>query len=379
MQQQTGEESRKRKRGTNEGGAEKRKDIAGNFVSEKTTSLMEESLKERGFIAERGFKKVITPFAEVLEKRGWQSLGEYREPGSASLVKEFFANMVEKEGKKVYVKGHWVEFSREEINKLFNLRVQKDGALFKKQIKEPKLQKIVDLLTVGKGEWKWTKKTPCRSIARGDLTEEVKVWFYFIKFVLLPSKHLSTVRREEEILLYALLKGYKINVGKIIEKSILGYSEGNCWGMIPHPETITMLCIQGGVDEEWGIEETYPRASPLTLTGVTKGPKNRGKNEKKETEEQKGNEGCTELKQWESLSQMQLEVQRSQSQFWSAPLELRQNRNEQIESSGQNCNHTELIEFLMSMRQEMKARDDQLRTQLQLREEYFDAELKRRD
>ena len=31
---------------------------------------------------------------------------------------------------------------------------------------------------------------------------------------------------------------------------------------------------------------------------------------------------------------------------------------------------------LMSMRHEMKVRDDQLRTQLQLREEYFDAELK---
>ena len=150
-------------------------------------------------------------------------------------MKEFFVNMVEKEGKKVYVRGHWAEFSREEINRLFNLRVQKDGAKFKKQIKEPKLQKIVDLLTVGKGEWKGTKKTPCRSIARGDLNEESKVWFYFIKSVLLPSKHLSTVRREEANLLYALLKGYKINVGKIIEKSILGYSEGNCRGMIPHP------------------------------------------------------------------------------------------------------------------------------------------------
>ena len=32
-------------------------------------------------------------------------------------------NMVEKKGKKVYVRGHWVEFSREEINRLFNLRV----------------------------------------------------------------------------------------------------------------------------------------------------------------------------------------------------------------------------------------------------------------
>ena len=68
---------------------------------------MEEILKERGFIIERGFKKAISPFfSEVLEKRGWQSLGEHREPGCASLVKEFFANMVEKEGKKVYVRGH---------------------------------------------------------------------------------------------------------------------------------------------------------------------------------------------------------------------------------------------------------------------------------
>ena len=75
----------------------------------------------------------------------------------------------------------------------------------------------------GKGEWKGIKKTPFKSISRGDLTEEAKVWFYFIRFVLMPSKHLSIVRREELILLYALLKGYKINVGKIIEKSILGY------------------------------------------------------------------------------------------------------------------------------------------------------------
>ena len=165
--------------------------------------------------------------------------------------------MVEKEGKGVYVIGHWVEFSREEINRLFNLRMQKDGSKFKKQLKEPEHQKIVDLLTTGKGKWNGIRKTPFKSIARVDLTEEAKVWFYFISYVLMPSKHLSTVRREEAILLYALLKGYKINVGKLIEKSILGYSERKCRGMIPHPATITRLCIQGGVDKEWGTEETY--------------------------------------------------------------------------------------------------------------------------
>ena len=76
---------------------------------------------------------------------------------------------------------------------------------------------------------------------------------------------------------------------------------------------------------------------------------------------------------------MQPEAQRSQSQFWNASPELRQTHQEQAESSGQNCNHIELIELLMSMRQEMKKRDNQLKTQLQNRDEYFDAELRRRD
>ena len=81
----------------------------------------------------------------------------------------------------------------------------------------------MELLTDGKGEWSSTKRNPYESIARGSLTEEANVWFYFIGSVLLPSKHLSIVHQEETILLYALLKGYKINVGKIIENSILNY------------------------------------------------------------------------------------------------------------------------------------------------------------
>ena len=101
--------------------------------------------------------------------------------------------------------------------------------------------------------------------------------------------------REEAILLYALLKGYRIDVGKMIENSILSYFEGKFKGMILHPVTITGLCIQGGVKKEWEMEETYPRVSPLTLTGITKGPKNRGKGKEIEKEEGKRKEGCIEL------------------------------------------------------------------------------------
>ena len=111
---QLGQESRKRKRG-----AEKVRSL----ISEKAAALMEKSLKDMGFIVERGFRKLTSSFVEMLEKRGWQSLGEHKEPGCAALVKEFFANMVEEEGKKVYVKGQWIDFSKEKINTLFNLKV----------------------------------------------------------------------------------------------------------------------------------------------------------------------------------------------------------------------------------------------------------------
>ena len=158
--------------------------------------------------------------------------------------------MVEKEGNRVYVRGHWINFSKKRINMLFNLKVQKDGSKFKKLLKEPEYQKMVDLLTAKKGKWKGTKKTLYKSIAREDLIEEAKVWFYFISSILLPSKHLSIVRRDEAILLYALLKGYKINVGKIIENYILSYSRSNCKGFIPHPVTITSLCLLGGIEAE---------------------------------------------------------------------------------------------------------------------------------
>ena len=56
--QQTIEESRKIKRGTDEAEAEQRKDRTRNFVSEEAKALMERSLKDRGFIAKRGFKSL---------------------------------------------------------------------------------------------------------------------------------------------------------------------------------------------------------------------------------------------------------------------------------------------------------------------------------
>ena len=66
-----------------------------------------------------------------------------------------------------------------------------------------------------------------------------------------------------------------MNVGSLIEGSIRGYHLINKRGLIPHPTTITRLCILPGVQGSWDEEKTCPKVSSLTLTGVTKGPRNK--------------------------------------------------------------------------------------------------------
>ena len=70
---------------------------------------------------------------------------------------------------------------------------------------------------------------------------------------------MSTIRENEAILLHALLKGYKFDVGKIIETSIITFHKIMKRGLIPHPTTITRLCVLAGVKGIWTEEEPILR------------------------------------------------------------------------------------------------------------------------
>ena len=66
-------------------------------------------------------------------------------------------------------------------------------------------------------------------------------------------------------------------MGKLIENSIPSYYKGGYKGLIPHLGLISRLCILGGVQGDWEEEESCLKTSPLTLIGITKGPKNKGR------------------------------------------------------------------------------------------------------
>ena len=78
------------------------------------------------------------------------------------------------------------------------------------------------------------------------------------------------MRQNRAILLFVLVKVYKLNVGRIVEEFILDYAEGKFSRNIPNPSLITLLCIKGGVKFNEEGEEKCPKASPLTLIGILK-------------------------------------------------------------------------------------------------------------
>ena len=173
-----------------------------DFVSTEAKNLWNRLLADKGFVSERGFGKLISPFYEIIEKRGWEFFCAHKAPGFSAIAREFYANMVGMREDSVYVRGVWVPFKhKKKINEMFKLKELKYGSKFKKLVENPDHEKIIDLLTAGWGKWEATRKNPHHAINKGSLTEEAKVWFYFLSSVIFLTIHLFSVREQEAIIL----------------------------------------------------------------------------------------------------------------------------------------------------------------------------------
>ena len=75
------------------------------FYSHKGAEVYQKHLAKKGFVEERGFKELVSPFKEEIEQRGWERLSQHKEPGVRALVKEFYNNLGEQRNLTCYVKG----------------------------------------------------------------------------------------------------------------------------------------------------------------------------------------------------------------------------------------------------------------------------------
>ncbi|KAK5842401.1 hypothetical protein PVK06_004753 [Gossypium arboreum] len=112
-------------------------------------------------------------------------------------------------------------------------------------IKLENLQEILEELTVLGFKWVVSKKG-IHTFRREYLTPLVKVWFYFIRFSLMPSSYGTTISLERMVLLYSIITGKTIDVGKIILRELRNCAIRHS-SLAYFPFTITILCLKAKI------------------------------------------------------------------------------------------------------------------------------------
>ncbi|KAK5775161.1 hypothetical protein PVK06_043030 [Gossypium arboreum] len=184
---------------------------------------------------------------QVAEALNWELFCEKRPSVDEELVREFYVNLTSSNLTEVLVREIRVPISSNAINEFFELLVFKNDeySSLMSNIEPENFQEILEELTVPGSKWTVSKQGihTCR---RESLTPLAKVCFYFIRFSLMPSSHGTTISLERMVLLYSILTGKTINVGKIILREIR-----NCVvrrsGHVYFPFMITILCLEAEI------------------------------------------------------------------------------------------------------------------------------------
>ena len=116
-----------------------------DFISVEAQALWNNQMVDKGLISERGFGKLISSFAEIIEKKGWEFFCAHKAPSFSTMAREFYANMVGMREDSIYVLGVWVPFGHRRINEVFQLKELKHGSKFKKLVEDLDHGKIINL------------------------------------------------------------------------------------------------------------------------------------------------------------------------------------------------------------------------------------------
>lgn len=225
------------------------------FRSPEHESWYNKVVKKRGVVHDRSFdinEDDCKEIYDTITSRGWQRFCETAGMGYYSLTREFYANAHhDKQEKSTYVsfvRGKEVCFDAQTINKVLKIKFGSHRGpngyeLYRhEKLHEDIAEKLckpgVELVLDNKGRVKGSKM--------GDLRPIPKAWCTFIISNFLPVLHASDIVMERVHLLYAILTGIEIDVGKIIAKEMdkIAISEKQT---LAYPSIITLLCHEAKV------------------------------------------------------------------------------------------------------------------------------------
>ncbi|KAK8584216.1 hypothetical protein V6N12_068462 [Hibiscus sabdariffa] len=144
------------------------------------------------------------------------------------------------------IRGTCVGFDADYINDMFGLTCEDDEyESFASSLTNAKRNKIVADLCEDNTKWTVAPKGS-RSIKRLALKNQARGWNHFLKASLMPTSHNEIVSEERMAMLYFIIMGRKINVGKIIVNETFKCIETDKSNIL-FPLLITNLCLRHNV------------------------------------------------------------------------------------------------------------------------------------
>lgn len=206
--------------------------------------------RERGFDLEHARRPLIVQFSN----QHWADFIKTPSDAVISLVREFYANLRAKPNTyDVLVRGKRVSFSAQTINTLYSMpNYDQEG--YRAFMQAPiEYDSLLDFLCYTGATWKLSASGHVMSFPARHLKQAAMAVFLFIIARLMPAKHATDVTKDRAILIYCILMGHTLDVGKLICSSILHAARSNKNINLPHSSLITELCQTAGV--QWDTNE----------------------------------------------------------------------------------------------------------------------------
>ncbi|KAJ7959643.1 putative S-locus lectin protein kinase family protein [Quillaja saponaria] len=175
----------------------------------------------------------------LIDNRQWVKLSESPSARVIIVAYEFYANLVDHQDNKVMVQGKMVSFMSMAINAYYgipDILEPDEYVTYARGIMD--YDAVIDALYYLGSIWKNGELVSFRA---SQLLNPTQAWYYFMLANVLPSRYASDVTKERAILLYTIIQGMTINIGRIIHSSMLQAANRGHLG-IWFPLLIIELC-----------------------------------------------------------------------------------------------------------------------------------------
>ena len=155
----------------------------------------------------------------VVARRGWIKFCAHPIDSVIPVIKEFYSNMLQQDQHNIFVWQVQVPLNSRVINVFYDLPpvIDCEYTKFTENMTVNRWGEVLKTFTIQGSKWINEEGI---MVNRIDLKHIAKVWVKLLKSRLMSVTYTTTVSQDRFILLYVIVMGLVIDVGRIIEKEI---------------------------------------------------------------------------------------------------------------------------------------------------------------